>query len=108
MDKLVVVFADEEQQLGRLMERDGLNREQALARIRSQMPLAEKRMHADYVIDNRGVAKRPTSGKRLLRAKRKRRRNVKSPPHDRPLNISIGKPDATKANKGLKPWLRKI
>ncbi len=54
MDKLVVVFADEEQQLKRLMERDGLNREQALARIRSQMPLSDKRMHADYVIDNRG------------------------------------------------------
>jgi dephospho-CoA kinase len=53
MDCVVVVDADEEQQLERLMTRDGFTREQALARIRSQMPLSEKRLHADYVIDNR-------------------------------------------------------
>jgi dephospho-CoA kinase len=54
MDKVVVVYADEEQQLKRLRERDGFTREQAEARIRSQMPLNEKKMHADYVIDNTG------------------------------------------------------
>lgn len=53
-DKLVVVYAEEEQQLKRMMERDGFSREHALARIRSQMPLGEKRGHADYVIDNTG------------------------------------------------------
>lgn len=52
MDKVVVVYAEEEQQLKRLMERDRLTREQAFARIRSQMPLAKKRDHAHYVIDN--------------------------------------------------------
>lgn len=54
MDKVVVVFADEEQQLNRLIERDCFTREQALARIRSQMPLIEKRKFADYIIDNQG------------------------------------------------------
>ncbi len=54
MDKVVVVFADEEQQLKRLMERDRFSPDQARARIRSQMPLAEKRRHADYVIVNTG------------------------------------------------------
>jgi dephospho-CoA kinase len=34
--------------------RDNLTAEQALARINSQMPLAEKRAYADYVIDNTG------------------------------------------------------
>jgi dephospho-CoA kinase len=53
MDCVVVVDADEEQQLERLIARDGFSREQALARIRSQMPLSEKRHYADYVIDNR-------------------------------------------------------
>jgi dephospho-CoA kinase len=52
MDKVVVVFATEEQQLKRLMERDGLSPDQALARIRSQMPLNEKCRYADFVIDN--------------------------------------------------------
>jgi len=54
MDKVVVVFADEEQQMKRLMDRDSFSSEQAMARIRSQMPLAEKKRYADYVIENTG------------------------------------------------------
>jgi dephospho-CoA kinase len=54
MDRVVVVYADREQQIKRLSLRDHFTREQALARITSQMPLAEKRAHADYVIDNTG------------------------------------------------------
>jgi len=54
MDMTIVVYANQEQQLERLMSRNMLTREQALSRIRSQMPLEEKRGHADYVIDNTG------------------------------------------------------
>lgn len=54
MDRLVVVVADEATQLARLMARDGLSREQARERLRSQLPLAEKVRHAHYVIDNSG------------------------------------------------------
>ncbi|OGW37583.1 MAG: dephospho-CoA kinase [Nitrospirae bacterium GWD2_57_9] len=54
MDKVIVVYAEEGQQLQRLMDRDGFSREQALARIESQMPLQEKKAEADYVIDNTG------------------------------------------------------
>jgi len=54
MDKVIVVYADEEHQLKRLMERDLFTRDQAVARIRSQMPLNEKRRHADYVVENTG------------------------------------------------------
>lgn len=55
MDRIVVVYAGLEQQIERLTARDKFTREQALARIASQMPLAEKRGHADYVIDNTGT-----------------------------------------------------
>lgn len=55
MDTVIVVSADEEQQVRRLMERDRFTQEQALARIRSQMPLAEKRKAADFVIENTGT-----------------------------------------------------
>ncbi len=34
------------------MARDGLSREDALARIRAQLPIEEKRQLADVVIDN--------------------------------------------------------
>jgi dephospho-CoA kinase len=54
MDRLVVVVADEATQIARLMERDRMSRDEALARIRSQMPLSEKARLADYVIDNSG------------------------------------------------------
>jgi dephospho-CoA kinase len=55
MDRVVVVYADREQQIKRLSLRDKFTHEQALARITSQMPLAEKRAHADYVINNTGT-----------------------------------------------------
>jgi dephospho-CoA kinase len=55
MDKLVVVYADQEQQIERLRSRDHYTREQALARIKSQLPLPEKRGYADYVINNTGT-----------------------------------------------------
>jgi dephospho-CoA kinase len=54
MDRVVVVYAKPEQQLERLINRDRFMKEEALARIQSQMPLAEKRGHADYIIDNTG------------------------------------------------------
>lgn len=54
MDRLVVVITDEATQLARLMARDGIDRTEALRRIRSQMPLAEKAKLADHVIDNSG------------------------------------------------------
>jgi len=54
MDRVVVVYAEPEQQLERLISRDLFTKEEALARIQSQMPLAEKRGHADYIIDNTG------------------------------------------------------
>jgi dephospho-CoA kinase len=54
MDRLVVVAAGEQTQLARLMARDGLDREAATQRIRSQMPVVEKVKLADYVIWNDG------------------------------------------------------
>jgi dephospho-CoA kinase len=55
MDRIVVVYADQKDQVKRLMERDRFTLEQAVARISSQMPLDEKRKYADYVIENIGT-----------------------------------------------------
>lgn len=52
---LIVVTADEETQIRRLIERNGFSREEAIARIKSQMPLSEKVKHATFVIDNSGT-----------------------------------------------------
>ena len=53
-DRIWVVSAEDETQLDRLMQRDSLTKEQALSRIRSQMPLEEKRRRADAVIHTDG------------------------------------------------------
>jgi dephospho-CoA kinase len=53
-DALVVVDIGQEQQLARVMDRDAAHREQALARIRAQLPLADKRRVATHLIDNSG------------------------------------------------------
>jgi dephospho-CoA kinase len=52
--KIVVAWCRPEQQLGRLMSKTGLSREQAERRITAQMPAEEKRLRADYVIDCSG------------------------------------------------------
>ncbi|CUQ67686.1 dephospho-CoA kinase [Candidatus Nitrospira inopinata] len=51
VDHIIVVSADRDAQIARLRKRDGLSRADALRRIKSQMPLAEKRRLADFVLD---------------------------------------------------------
>jgi len=54
VDKTLLIYVDEQVQLQRLMNRNGLSEKEALARINSQMPLADKKALADAVIDNNG------------------------------------------------------
>ena len=54
-EHLVVVYADEEVQLRRLIERDGISSGEARRKIDAQMPLAKKVGYADFVIDNGGT-----------------------------------------------------
>ncbi|KUG03889.1 dephospho-coa kinase [hydrocarbon metagenome] len=57
-DMVWVVWVDLETQISRLMKRDGISREDALRRIRSQMSLDEKAQRADLLIDNTGSAEK--------------------------------------------------
>ena len=52
MDKIIVVYIDEDEQIKRLTNRNNLSKKEALQRIKSQMPIKEKVKMADYVIDN--------------------------------------------------------
>ena len=53
-DYYVLVAVDPEEQLRRLMERDGLPREEALRRVQAQTPQDEKLPRADFVLWSRG------------------------------------------------------
>jgi dephospho-CoA kinase len=51
---VVLVWAPEDVQRRRLATRDGLGPAEVEARLRAQMPLAEKRAHATWEVDNSG------------------------------------------------------
>ena len=55
LEEVIVVYAPEHIQLKRLRKRDHLDKNDALARIRSQMPIEQKRKLASVVIDNSGL-----------------------------------------------------
>ena len=55
IEKSLVVYTTKEQQLERLMQREGYTKEEALNRIQAQIPVEEKRKLATYVIDNSGT-----------------------------------------------------
>ena len=54
MDRTVVVACDEQERVRRIVARDLVSPEHALARIRAQMPEEERRQRADYVLENSG------------------------------------------------------
>jgi dephospho-CoA kinase len=71
VDAVLVVTADEEVQIRRLMQRDGLSEEAARIRIAAQMPQAEKVARADFVIDNSGTTEATGQAVRALFARLK-------------------------------------
>lgn len=52
VEKIVVVYAPSDMQLARMMERDELDEEQAKKRLRAQFPIDQKKLEADFLIDN--------------------------------------------------------
>ena len=54
VDEIWLVYVQPETQVKRLMKRNGLTTEEALARLAAQMPIDEKRHYADVIIDNQG------------------------------------------------------
>ena len=55
-DETWVVSVPQQEQIARVIARDGATREQALARIAAQIAMEEKRRRADAVIDTSGPA----------------------------------------------------
>ncbi|ELS3708388.1 dephospho-CoA kinase [Campylobacter upsaliensis] len=54
LGKSVLIYAPKNVSLQRLMQRDGLDKDEALRRIKSQMDIEKKREMADFVIQNIG------------------------------------------------------
>lgn len=54
-DAVILVAVDFETQLQRLQSRNQLSHDEAVLRIKSQMPLEDKKAYADFIIDNNGT-----------------------------------------------------
>lgn len=52
MDYVILIWANKEVQLQRLMKRDNISKESAMLRINAQMDVDIKRRFADFIIDN--------------------------------------------------------
>jgi dephospho-CoA kinase len=51
-DKIIMIYADDDIRLSRLMQRNNLTQTDAVLRIKSQMPQSEKVSRSDFVINN--------------------------------------------------------
>lgn len=54
-DEIWLVYVDKDIQVKRLMDRDQIDYQKAIAKINSQMPLAKKKEYADRIISNNGT-----------------------------------------------------
>ncbi len=54
VESVILVYVKPEVQLKRVMERDHFSEEEALARIKAQIPIDDKKELADYIVDNNG------------------------------------------------------
>ncbi len=50
--EIVLVYAPKEQQISRLMSREGYNEKESLERLNAQMPIEDKKPLASFIIDN--------------------------------------------------------
>jgi len=51
-DKTILITAPEDIRIQRVMERDGVSKEEVLARIKNQWPDSEKKKLADFIVEN--------------------------------------------------------
>jgi dephospho-CoA kinase len=86
VDRIIVVTADRPTQIKRLQQRNNLTRAEALRRIRSQLPLSEKSLRADEVLDGtlarahlQRLVKRVYAELVRLSKERKKRANKQAP-----------------------------
>jgi dephospho-CoA kinase len=68
-DYYVIVTVEPEEQIQRLMARDGISREEALRKISAQTPQYEKAERADFILESRGSVEETIARARELFAR---------------------------------------
>ena len=52
VDQIILIYCDKDTQIKRLINRNNLTEEEALKRINAQLSLEEKKLYANYIINN--------------------------------------------------------
>lgn len=77
-DVTILVLIDPEEQIHRLMKRNGYTEQEAKKRLKSQMPIREKMFLADIVIDNQSsIAETKEGVEPVWQDLRRREKNIK-------------------------------
>jgi dephospho-CoA kinase len=81
-DLTILVVIEPEEQIHRLMVRNHISREEAQKRLKSQMPIGEKKVLADIVIANRGTISETEKAvkkvwRELVQREKTKRENIK-------------------------------
>ena len=77
-DVTILVLIDPEEQIHRLMKRNGYTEQEAKKRLKSQMPIREKMFLADLVIDNQSsIAETKEGVEPVWQDLRRREKNIK-------------------------------
>ena len=66
MDVTILVWVNSKVQIQRVMQRDGLDLNETMNRIKAQMSLEEKKKFADFIIDNGGSVENTESQLNLI------------------------------------------
>ncbi len=77
VDEVWIVYVDEKTQLERLRKRDCIDQDEALRKIKAQMPIAEKLKFGQIIIDNSGTVEE--TGKQVRELWESLLRRVKCP-----------------------------
>ena len=105
-DRLVVVHCEPEQQLRRLMARDGIDERAAEARLAAQMPVREKRRYAHLAVDATGTLEETDGAADALAAELVRLARVPRRPAQALLARRLGGlvEGPTAGPRGLRPY----
>lgn len=77
MSSVIVVYSPEDEQIRRMLQRDGLTEQDARNRLKAQMPIKEKLKYADHIIENTGTVESALARTREVWEELMRRKNVK-------------------------------
>lgn len=77
VSSVIVVYSPEDEQIRRMLQRDGLTEQDARDRLKAQMPIKEKLKYADHIIENTGTVESALARTRDVWEEIMRLKNVK-------------------------------